>query len=80
LRRQSEHRAVPAAVLKLDAPALCTPVAAQFAERSFAVPVVLEQPALQKPEVPAEHSRKPQALLVKISPQLAELQAVREEQ
>jgi hypothetical protein len=79
LRRQSERRAVPAAVPKLAVPALCKPVGAQFVERSCAGPVVVEQPALPQPGALAERPRKPQVRLVKTS-QPADLLAALEEQ
>jgi hypothetical protein len=63
LRHQSELQAAPAAVLKLVALALCIPVAAQFGERSCAVPVVAEQ--LASPGALMEHPRKPPVRLVK---------------
>jgi hypothetical protein len=65
LHRQSELQAVPAAVLKLAAPALCTQVAARFGERSCAAPVVAEQLALPQPEALAEHPLMQQVQLVK---------------
>ncbi len=79
MRHQLEHRAVSAAALKLAAPALCKPVAAQFGERSCAAPVVAEQLALPQLEALAEHPRKP-ALPAKTLPQPAEQWAVLEEQ
>jgi hypothetical protein len=77
LRHQSELQV--ALVEALDAPALYTPVVARFAERSCAARAAVEQLALPQPEALAEYSRKPQALLVKISPQPAEQKAALEE-
>lgn len=78
MRHQSELPAAPAAVLKPDAPALCKPVAAQFGERSCAVPAVAEQ--LASPGAPAEHLRKPPVRRVRTWSQPEELLAAPEEQ
>lgn len=80
MRHQSELRAAPAAVSKLAAPALCTPVAAQFGERSCAAPVVAEQLASPQPEALAEHLRKPLVWLAKTSWQPEEPSPAPEEQ
>lgn len=66
--------------MKLDAPALCTRVAARFGERSCAAPVVAEQLALPQPEALAEHSLKLLVQLAKISSQSEEPLAAPEEQ
>ena len=81
MRRQLEHRAVPAAELELNlaALALCIPVVARFGERSCGARAAAEQLALPPPEPLAEHSRKPPALPVKTSSQPAEPEAALEQ-
>jgi uncharacterized membrane protein YebE (DUF533 family) len=74
LRHRSELQV--ALVAELDAPALCTLVVARFAERSYAARAAAQ---LALPRALAEHLRKPQARLVKTSPQPVEQMAAPEE-
>jgi len=57
--RRLELQAVPEAEAEPDAPALCTPAVARFAERSCAAPEEAEQPDALTQEPRAERLPKP---------------------